>query len=114
MTRRRLVPGPIGRDVDLDKEEVYLQDGTRLTEASAQELAEWAMAEHYRKRGRPSVSGGAERTPNLTVRVSKSTRAAMERIAKARGRRLSDVSREAFEEYVARHTDGERTRRRAQ
>jgi hypothetical protein len=32
MTRRKIKPGAIGTDVDLDTEEVYLADGRRLTE----------------------------------------------------------------------------------
>jgi hypothetical protein len=91
----------IGPDVDLDTEEVYLPDGSRLTNQMAVEMAERAMQEHYRARGRPSVTGKAERTPNLTVRVSPDTRQALEEIAAAQGRRLADVAREALERYVA-------------
>jgi hypothetical protein len=100
MTRKRPSLGPIGPDIDLDQEEVYLADGTRLTEAEAAALAERVLARH---RGRPSVSGGRERTPSLTVRVPSRTRAALESIANAQGRRLADVSREALEEYIERH-----------
>jgi predicted transcriptional regulator len=39
----------------------------------------------------------------LTVRVTPSTRAALERIADAQGRRLADVGRDALDEYVRRH-----------
>jgi hypothetical protein len=35
MTRRKIKPGAIGTDVDLDAEEVYLADGRRLTEQVA-------------------------------------------------------------------------------
>ena len=100
MTRRKVKPGPIGPDVDLRKEKVYLKDGRRLTEALAREIAEDALARH---RGRPSVSGASERTPSLTVRVPATTRAALEELAKAQGRRLADVSRDALDEYVSRH-----------
>ncbi|MBV9801856.1 MAG: hypothetical protein JO130_01635 [Solirubrobacterales bacterium] len=94
---------PIGPDVDLDAEEFYLPDGTRLTEAKATEIAEQAMAHHYRTRGRPSVTGGRERTPSLTVRVPRATRTALERIAASQGRRLADVSRDALAEYAHHH-----------
>jgi hypothetical protein len=92
--------GPIGRDIDLDEEEVYAADGQRLTEEVAQQIAEEAIARH---RGRPSVTGRPERTPNLTVRVAVETRDALEAIAQAQGRRLADVSRDALDEYVKRH-----------
>ncbi|MGA3148798.1 MAG: CopG family transcriptional regulator [Acidimicrobiales bacterium] len=100
MTRRKIKPGAIGTDVDLDAEEVYLADGRRLTEQAAEEMAERALARH---RGRPSVTGGNARTPSLTVRVPQETRAALEELARAQGKRLADVSREALDEYVSRH-----------
>jgi hypothetical protein len=100
MTKRKIKPGAIGPDVDLDTEEVRLVDGTRLTEQVAEELAQRALARH---RGRPSVTGEKARTPSLTVRVRPETRTALERLARARGKRLADVSREALDEYVSRH-----------
>lgn len=103
MARKRTVKlGPVGPDIDLDKEEVYLSDGTRLTEAEAEAFSERVLTQ-ARRRGRPSVSEVAVRTPNLTVRVPPDVRAALERIAKAQGRRLADVSRDALTEYAARH-----------
>ncbi|MHB8296887.1 MAG: ribbon-helix-helix protein, CopG family [Acidimicrobiales bacterium] len=90
----------IGPDVDLKTEDVRLPDGSRLTDAKADELAEWALARHL---GRPSVSGGGEHTPSLTVRVTRPTREALEAIASSQGRRLADVSRDALAEYIRRH-----------
>jgi hypothetical protein len=100
MTKRKIKPGAIGPDVDLDTEEVYLVDGRRLTEQIAEELAQRALARH---RGRPSVTGENARTPSLTVRVPPETRTALEQLARAQGKRLADVSREALDEYVSRH-----------
>jgi hypothetical protein len=100
MPRRRFSKSQIGPDIDLDKDEVHLADGTRLTEAAAQRLAEEMLA---RRRGRPSVSGSSVRTPSLTVRVPAELRSALESIAETRGERLADVSRAALEEYVERH-----------
>jgi hypothetical protein len=92
----------IGADVDLDMEDVRLADGRRLTDELAEEIAERAVA---RYRGRPSVTGEPAATPSLTVRVPSDTRAALESIAKAQGRRLADVSRDALTDYVVRHGD---------
>lgn len=93
--------GPVGPDIDLDEEEVRLPDGSRLTEDAAGELAERALEQ--RRAGRPSLIGGREHTPSLTVRVRPGVRSALEEIASKQGRRLADVSREALDEYVARH-----------
>jgi hypothetical protein len=90
----------MGPDVDLDTEDVRLSDGRRLTNELAEQLAEETIA---RRRGRPSISGDPKRTPNLTVRVPPTTRAALEAIAEAQGRPLSDVSRDALAEYIERH-----------
>ena len=100
--RRRIKPGPIGPDVDLDTDEVYTADGRRLTNELADEIAARAL-ERLRGRGRPSVTGESVTTPNLTVRVPSDLRAALETIADAQGRRLADVSRDALAEYVERH-----------
>ena len=103
MVRKRFDPaelGPIGPDIDLDEDEVHAADGRRLTEDLAEQIAQEAIARH---RGRPSVTGRRQRTPNLTVRVAPSTRDALEAIARAQGRHLSDVSRDALDEYVTRH-----------
>ena len=49
---RRIKPGPIGPDVDLDTEEVFLADGRGLTNEVADEIANWAL-ERHRRHGRP-------------------------------------------------------------
>lgn len=113
MARKRFDParlGPIGPDIDLDKEEVRTADGRRLTEALAQQIAEEAIARH---RGRPSVTGQRERTPNLTVRVAPQVRDALEGIAQDQGRRLADVTRDALDEYLTRHGPKRKGSRRA-
>jgi hypothetical protein len=55
--------------------------------------------------GRPRVGGAGGKGPSIQVRVrvTTDTRTALETIAAAQGRRLADVSREALDEYVARH-----------
>ncbi len=96
-TRKRT---PIGPDVNLEAEEIWLPDGTRLTEAKVAEIVERV---HDRHPGRPSVSGDRGRTPGMTVRVTPAARASLEEIASAQGRRLADVSRDALDEYIRRH-----------
>jgi len=55
--------------------------------------------------GRPRVGGEPGEGPSaqVRVRVTTQTRAALEAIAAAQGRRLADVSRDALDEYVDRH-----------
>lgn len=55
--------------------------------------------------GRPRVGGAAGEGPSMQVRVrvTTGTRTALQAIAAAQGRRLADVSRDALDEYVARH-----------
>lgn len=100
MTKRKIKPGPIDPDIDLEQEDVRLADGRRLTNELAEQIAQRALARH---RGRPSVSGAGRRTPSMTVRVPAETREALERLAKEQDKRLADISREALDEYVSRH-----------
>jgi hypothetical protein len=93
----------IGPDVDLNVEEVYLANGTRLTDEVAERMAEEALAKHPGRRGRPTITGGPEHTPRITVRVAPETRKALEMIAAKEGRRLTDVSRDALDDYARRH-----------
>jgi len=107
-TRRHRRHITIGPDVDLDAEVVRLDDGTRLTSDLAAEIAAEAIAKHPARRGRPTITGAAARTPKMTVRVAPEMRRALEAIAARQGRRLTDVSRDALSEYVAAHLrDGE-------
>jgi len=55
--------------------------------------------------GRPRVGDAPGEGPSIQVRVrvTTRTRTALETIAAAQGRRLSDVSRDALDEYAARH-----------
>lgn len=55
--------------------------------------------------GRPRVGRAPGEGPSgqVRVRVTARTRGALEAIAAAQGRRLADVSRDALDEYVARH-----------
>lgn len=101
MGRRIPIETPTGPDIDLDTTDVRLPDGTRLTNQLAEAIATDAAR---RRRGRPTVTGAKEHTPNLTVRVAPDVRRALERIAQAQGRRLADVSRDALEEYARSHS----------
>lgn len=94
--------GPIGPDIDLDQEVVYAADGRRLSEDLAAQIGEAAIQRH--RAGRPSVTGGSEHTPALTVRVPAQTRQALEAIAAVQGLRLSDVTRAAITEYIVSHS----------
>ncbi|MDQ2846288.1 MAG: hypothetical protein M3Y77_08050 [Actinomycetota bacterium] len=60
---------------------------------------------HRRLGGRPRIGGASGEGPSMQVRVrvTTSTRTALEAIATDQGRRLADVSRDALDEYVARH-----------
>ena len=83
---------------DLDDEIVYEPDGTRLTEARAQEIVEEV------RRGRPALGGHRGRrgkSPQITVRITETTRVEAERRAKAEGRTVSDLAREALERYLS-------------
>jgi hypothetical protein len=88
------------RDIDLATEEFVL-GGKRLTEERADSLA--AKAER-RAVGRPSLSAVGRRSPALNLRVSEDAKARLDALARAQGRRQSDVVRDALNEYLQRHS----------
>lgn len=87
----------IGPDVDLDREDIRLADGSRLT----QEVAEGMVEQVRRSVGRPSLSGEAVASPQIAFRVAPSVRDRAAEIAAREGKTISQLAREALEERVA-------------
>jgi hypothetical protein len=81
-------------DIDLDVED-FQHGGERLTEKDAE-----AIAERVLRGGRPSLSGKAQHSPQVSLRVSPETRSKLEGIAAERHVSVSQVAREAIEQYV--------------
>lgn len=89
----------LGPNIDLDAEEVYEPDGTRLTEQKAQDIAAETLTEV--RRGRPALGRGAVHSPQITFRLTKAARDQAAAQAKAEGRTVSELAREALERYLA-------------
>jgi predicted HicB family RNase H-like nuclease len=88
---------PIGPDVDLDREDVRLADGTRLTEQKAADIVD----EVRRRGGRPSLTGRAAVSPRIAFRVDPRVRDSAAQIADREGKTISQLAREALEARVA-------------
>ncbi len=86
---------PIGEDVNLDREDVRLADGTRLTEEVAN-----GVEQVRRASGRPSLSGKKAASPQIAFRVAPSVRDRVAEIADREGKTLSQLAREALEDLV--------------
>jgi hypothetical protein len=86
-----------GGYVDLEVDEVREPDGTRLTEARAQEIVEEV------RRGRPALGRRRQRghSPQITVRLAEATREKATQRAAAEGRTISELAREAIERYLS-------------
>lgn len=82
-------------EVDLDREVVRRKDGSRITEAEAAE-----QGERIARRGRPSLSGKAARSPQIGVRLSPELDKRLRVRAEREGKNPSEVVREALEHYV--------------
>ena len=99
----RVSPDATISNIDLDAEEFILEDGTRLTEELAAELA---AREERRLRnlvpGRKSLSGGTIHSPVIQVRVPATVRERIETIAATRGVSVSKVTRDLIEESLDR------------
>lgn len=85
--------------IDLDTEDVRLADGSRLTEAGAQELAQEVL--RAGTRGRPSLTAPGERSPQLRLSVPEQMRDVLKPRADAEHRSVSDLARAALERYLA-------------
>ena len=88
---------PIGPDIDLDREEVRLRSGRRLTSKVAGEIVE----EVRRTGGRPSLSGEATHSPQIAFRVPPEVRDRAAEVAAAAGKTVSQLAREALEARLA-------------
>ena len=101
MTKRTPPPitssTPIGPDVDLDRDDVRLADGTRLTEQKAADIVD----EVRRRGGRPSLTGRGAVSPRIAFRVDPRVRDSAAQIADREGKTISQLAREALEARVA-------------
>ncbi|BBX95395.1 DNA-binding protein [Mycobacterium lacus] len=91
-------------DVNLAEEEVIV-DGERLTDVRADDIAADVLAKARARNlipGGKSLSGGRKHSPVVQVRVSETTRARLEEIAKARKMSISKLSRQVLDEFVRR------------
>ncbi len=108
--------------MDVSEEEVAAEPGIwrEAAKAATDEFAERTVAAiesgrakvitdpaeiRQRLGGRPRVGGETGEGPSIQVRVrvTNRTREALEHIAASQGRTISEVSREALDEYVAHH-----------
>ena len=88
---------PIGPDVDLDRDDVRLTDGTRLTEQKVADIVD----DVRRRGGRPSLTGRPAVSPRIAFRVDPRVRDSAAQIADREGKTISQLAREALEARVA-------------
>ena len=87
--------------IDLENEAVHDSQGRRV-DAAYVEGAVRNVHEHLKnKGGRPSLSGAATRSPQVTFRVAADVKAAAEARAIREGTTVSAMAREAFKRYLA-------------
>ena len=88
--------------VDLDKEEIYLSDGTRLTDEITNKWAH-EIENNPRYSGRPSLTGKKEISPEIKARVPQHLKDFTKQLADERNLTVSTVIREALFEYLERN-----------
>lgn len=82
-----------GSEIDLERDDYRLADGTRLTPAVAEAIVE----EVRRVGGRPSLSGTAAQSPQIAFRVAAAVRERAVMVAASEGKTVSQLAREALE-----------------
>ncbi len=88
----------VGPDVDLDAEDVRDRQGRRITTEYAERASEEAL--QVARPGRPPLGATGQASPRVSFRVPEQTRRRAEHRARAEGRSVSDVAREALERYL--------------
>lgn len=83
-------------EIDLERENVRLPDGTRLTD----DVADAMVDDVRRKAGRPSLTGTAAASPRVSFRVTPEVRDRAAAVASAEGKTISELAREALEARV--------------
>lgn len=89
-----------GPDVDLATEVIVDSDGRRIDDAYVDEVVALAHEHLDRRAGRPSLTGKAERSPQVTFRVTPEMKARAEEQARAEGTTVSQLARRAFEQFL--------------
>ena len=90
-------------DVDLDAEVVTVK-GRRLTEAGAEQLAQDTLTEARHRNlipGRKSLTGGSTHSPRVQFRVPEAVATQAQDRARAEGKSVSELAREALVRYLA-------------
>lgn len=83
-------------DVDLERDDVRLPDGTRLTD----DVADAIVRDVRRSVGRPSLTGQAAISPRVTFRLTPDMRDRAAALAEREGKSVSQLAREALEARV--------------
>ncbi|HVV77202.1 MAG TPA: hypothetical protein VHC43_14320 [Mycobacteriales bacterium] len=90
-----------GPDIDLDRQTVRDRKGRRITDAYVRRAVD---ASHRQlSRGRPSLTGRSAPSPQVTFRLPPELRAEAAALAARDGKHVSEIARQALEEYVKRH-----------
>jgi len=89
------------REIDLEHEVMRDSRGRRV-DAEYVQAAVRNVQEHLDdKGGRPSLSGAAAKSPQITFRVREEIKAAVEARAIREGTTVSALARDALERYIA-------------
>lgn len=91
----RYKPGP---DIDPDTEDVRDSKGNRVDEAYIERAV--ADVHAHLAAGRPSLTAPGQHSPQVSFRVPEALRAAAQGRARAEGKTVSALAREAFEQYL--------------
>lgn len=97
-TPRYVIHGP---DVDLTTEVIVDSSGRRIDDAYVDEVVVLAHEHLDRRAGRPSLTGKAQRSPQVTFRVTPEMKQRAEERARNQGTTVSELARQAFERFLA-------------
>ena len=91
----------VGPEIDLDSEVLVDSKGRRVDRAYAERALAEVEEDIARRAGRPSLTGKSEHSPHVSFRITPELKARAEQAAREQGTTVSNLAREALEQYLA-------------
>lgn len=91
----------VGPEIDLDSEVLVDSKGRRVDRAYVDRALAEVEEDVARRAGRPSLTGESAHSPHVSFRITPELKARAEQAAREQGTTVSNLAREALEQYLA-------------
>lgn len=91
----------VGPEVDLESEVLVDSKGRRVDRAYVERALAEVEEDVARRAGRPSLTGKSAHSPHVSFRITPELKARAEQAAREQGTTVSNLAREALEQFLA-------------